>query len=513
MNTDATPPKPGGRRPATGSPLDASPTSLWRFASGGVFWSLVQSWGARAATFLISVVLARLLTPTEFGIASMALLVLNFVPQIAEFGFGGAIVQRPNLKRKEVNLPFYASCALGVALVAAVAAGAERIEDWAGVDEVALFIVLSSATVLLRVPTAFQEAMYKRNMRFKALALRRLTADTAAGMLAVVAAVAGLGAWALLVQAYAHSIINAVWLWLRPEWLPSRRFDGRSFVRMSRFGLPIVFQRVNDIVGSRLIDFLIIGGIGVTAFGFYALGSRMFILMRELLQGTLYDVSLSVLSRVASDRARLAEAYLKTVSVASHVMSPILVMLAALSPEICDFLFGAKWDGVDEIMAPLMLLGALQAVQNMNGIFLTARGRPAVVLVTGVFKTAVTVAGLLLIPTEDVEIMTIVFCVAQAASAPISFWTVWRELGHSLNALTHTLAQSAILSAVSYMAVQIVRPALTLDPSLVLVQGMLLGGVFALVFGGLLAVVDRGKLRLFRDLMSGGLKRGAGGRL
>lgn len=485
------------------------PKSLWIFAKSGVIWALIQSWGSRFLTFVISVILARLLSPTEFGIAQTSALLLSFVPLVAEFGFGAAIIQRKNLKDHEANLPFFASAAMGLALLLCVLFFSDQLQNWVGETgtNLSIYITVASGTILLTLPTVFQEAFYKKNMRFKSLALRQMTCNFVGGGAAVIAAFAGFGIWSFMIQIYIASVINAIWLWSRPEWLPSTQIDTPSFFRMARFGLPIVGQRFNDFLGTRLIEFLIISQIGLAAYGLYAVGSRLYLLMLELLQRALYDVSLSVLSHVADDRARIGNVYLKTISLSSHVMAPIFVLVAALAPEIMLFLFGDKWMGVDAIATPLLLLGSLQCVQHMNGAFLTARGKPSLVLIAGITKTVLTVVGLLLIPAKTVENMTIVFVITQALVAPLSFVIVWRELRISAATLAGTLVQAALMCGACFMLVVFLRPVVASHVGINILQGIVLGAAFVLCYIVLLVIFDRPKARMAKDLIAGKLRK------
>lgn len=149
--------------------------SLRQIASRGVFWSAVQTWSNRALTFLLAVFLARLLSPEEFGIASAAMLVLVLVPLIAEMGFGDSIMQRRDLKPSDLNLPFALACGTVTILVTGVVLLRNPIAAWAGIDGQSHFLLAIVLTAIIAVPTVFQEAMYKRHLRFRDLALRPLS--------------------------------------------------------------------------------------------------------------------------------------------------------------------------------------------------------------------------------------------------------------------------------------------------------------------------------------------------
>lgn len=474
--------------------------SVWLHARAGILWSIVKVWGNRFMTFFIAIFLARLLSPEEFGIASTSALVVTLVPMIAGGGYASAIIQRRDLKPYESNLPFYYALTVGAVLLITVMLLSGRIEEWTKVENIHLYVSVAVGSLLISLPTAFQEAFYKRNMMFKTLAVRTLASGGLGGLAAVAAAFFGFGVWSFLVQIYVSATISAIWLWRRPQWVPGLKLDLPSFRSMSLFGLPIVLQRLNDYAGTRLIDFLIITNIGVAAYGVYTVGSRLYQLFLELLQRMLYDVTLSTLSRIADDRERTGVVYLKTITLSSSVLAPIFVMAAALSPELTFVLFGQKWAGVEDIAMPLLLLGSVQSVQHMNGAFLTARGAPGLVLTTGVLKTVLTLIVLLLFQNDDVVYMTYLYVGAQIAVAPVSFFVVWTNLRVSPQPLAGILVRAFAICAATFMVVRLLRPYLAPLGLWQFVQMALLGLIFGVVYIALLWLFDRATFKLLTNV-------------
>ena len=468
---------------------------VFRTARSGILWSIVQNWGGKLLTFGLSILLARLLTPTEFGIASAASLVLMLVPLIAEFGFGDAILQRHGLKREDLNLPFYMSMTFAAAMVALVVIFSDPIATVMEVPSLSLYIVAIAATIVINAPSAFQEAMYKRHLKFRTLALRTFVTSIFGGGFAVIFAWYGFGIWSFIVSAYVSSIINLIWLWWIPEWKPSLKIDLPAFKQMLRFGAPVVAQRLQDFFSSRLVDILIISQFNLAFYGIYVVGSRLYQTMMQMLQGAFYDVSLTILSTIAHDNKRISEVYLKTVGLAATFITPVFVLVAALSPEICLVLYGDRWAGVDVVATILLLLGALQCVQYMNGPFLSALGKPELVFVAGISKAIGTIALLLLIPGDDLQDLTTLFALGQLFATPLTFYFVVAQLKLKVTDLLRALAPSLLNGALSFLAVIYSRPLLDRAFDLnAFWQGVLLGIVYSTSWVVLLALFDRSRL-------------------
>jgi O-antigen/teichoic acid export membrane protein len=474
--------------------------SLRREAIRGFFWSAVENWGAKLFLFATSLILARILTPGEFGIASAAALVLLIVPVIAQFGFDAAITQRRDLRDVDLNLPF--AFALGVSVVGtgAVAWFAPELVAALGMPGREWLFVAIAASAPLTIPLAFQEVVYRRALRFPALARRSLIASLVGGLGAIAAAVAGAGAWTFVIQTWIVLAVSCALIWSRPLWTPALRFDRTSFAELLRFGLPMQAQRLLDLAGSRAVDLAIIVHIGLAPYGLFVIASRMYQTMLQLLQGMLSTVSLTLLSRIADDRPRLADAYRETIANSAAAIAPIFVLFAAISPEICRTLFDRRWDGIEAIALPLFLLGALQSIQFSNGSFLLARGRPGLVLVAGAGRTVAILAALAASNADSVSAATLAFVVASAVTAPVSFGLTVRELRARADETALLILRPAIASVAGWILVELLRAPLSGILPGPLLLGAGLGASFAVAYLASLAIVDPAAARRLRRL-------------
>lgn len=474
--------------------------SIGRLAAAGVFWSVVQTWSNRLITFVIFVVLARFLSPVEYGMATAAWICLMLIGIIAEFGFGDAIVQRRDLKPADINLPFAFSIGLSILLALGAAILAPWLEQVMKVANAGPLIIGLAAIAPLTTISLFQEFNYRRNLDFKNLATRVLIANTIGGVVAIIAAYLGVGAWSLILQNYLTVIIGLIWLWRRPYWRPTREFHVPAFKEMARFGLPVFSLRLIDFAATRLVDVIIVWRFGVAVLGIYAVGSRLYATMMQLLQGALNSVSLSVLSRIADDRERMAQVYLRAITLSSLVAAPAFTLVAAISNEICTVAFGAKWEGVDRISQPLMLVGAIQCIQFLNGPYLTARGKPGLILKIGIVKYAAMIIGLLLLPSSDVVTTVAIFACLQLVATPPSFIAVARELHIPLLGIVKTLAPSLVAHLAAYLSVGLLRPTLQSLGSPLLV-GIALGAVFCSVYAVTALIFGFGQVRSVQEFV------------
>lgn len=489
--------------PAPSGPVsDRFAGSLGGTAMHSMFWSLVQNWGGRMLNFVQFVVLARFLSPQDFGLAAAAAIITLFITLVAEFGFADAIIQRQGLQAEDINLPFYLSIGASCLMAVLAILFAGTFERWLEVPGLARVVMVLSPVAPITTVSMIQESVYKRELSFKMLAFRIMIANVIATCVSVPCAILGFGVWSLVIQTYLVALIGAVWIWRKPLWKPGRVLRPAAAVQMGRFGISVVGMRLLDFASTRTVEVLMIRRFGVQAYGFYTTSSKLNQTLMDLLQAALNDVSLSLLSKISDQRERLAAVYRTSIAIAGNVVPPIFVAAAALSPEICSVLFDERWKGIDRLAAPLFLLSAIQALQFFSRPYLNARGRSEIVLVISAVKTAGVLLVILLAPSHNILDLVRYFVLVQVALSPVSFGFVARELKLPYLQVYIDLAPIALACAGGFLAVYEARGPLQLvlghSP---LLNGLVLGIVFGLAYAALISLFGRRQLGVAIDFV------------
>lgn len=460
----------------------------------GIGWSVVQSWGTKLTTFVLFVVLARLIPAEYFGVASASALVLYVISLVSDFGFGEAIVQRPELKDEDLTLPFVVSVLLSTVLGAAACIFSSSIADALDTPELAALLEISAIAAPLTALQAFQEALYRRHFDFKGLAARSMLANTVAGMAAVIFAAIWPSAWALVLQYILVAAIGAAWLWRKPYWTPSRAYDTAAFAAIARFGGNVLSSRLVDFVVTRSVEVAIVTRFGAAALGLYAVSARLYYTLLELLHGAFASVSLSALSKMSRDKQRLQASYLTVISLLATVASAGFILLSSVAPELVVVLFGARWRGAESLMAPLFVLGALQCVQFMNTSYLSATGNPRQALYVNVIKAVVTLSSLVFYGHDSPRSIVWTLLVAQIASSPYSFYATTSAIDVPISRVLRALAAPVFAIVVAYTVVYVVRDR-WLDVADAWARLFLLGSTFAIAYVGCLVLVAKRHLQ------------------
>lgn len=466
----------------------------------GLMWSMAQSWGGKALQFVLFLFLARLLTPEEFGLAVAMSTLLLLLSSIAEFGFGDALVQRRDLEKRDINLPFYSSMLVSTLFAVALMALSSKIEAWSGYSGLARLLVVAAFILPLTTASAFQEALYKRHLDFRVLALRQIVALIISGIVSIACAVAGLGALSMVIQQLVFVTVSMIWLWTRAKWLPFRDLNRQSFVSLGRYGINVVSNRLLDFFITRTVEIIIFAGYGAAGLGIYAVGARVYVTLMQLFVTAVFDVSLSALSRISHEPALMRRAYFSSMKISALLTVPVFVAVAALSREFTVLLFGAKWAEASEVMTPLMLAGAVQGVQFINGAYFAAMGRPQLTLFMNIAKFLSVVIVLKVFQMDTIGATAEFYAASLLVTTPMTFVLICRYLNVSAFDIVKTVWKFYAIACVAFVAVALARPHVAVAAPHLFQQAVVLSALFVAIYAAGVTIFSRNAIQEIREL-------------
>jgi PST family polysaccharide transporter len=360
-------------------------SSLRRHAVQGIKWSTLQILGSRIITLCVFIALARILEPTAFGLVSLAVVFVSLMQVFIDQGFSQAIIQRPTVEPGHLDSAFWSSLALGCLLTVVGVAGAGLVAEVLGEPALAPVLRWLCASLIISALSSTPEAILRRDLAFRSLAIRQLIAATAGGAVAVAAAVLGYGVWSLVAQVIVQGAVGAVVIWIAVPWRPGLAVSWRHFRELISFGSSIVAMNMLNFLNRQSDDLLIGAVLGTRALGYYSIGYRVLLLLTDVMTRTIESVAFPLFSRVQGDIARLRRGYLMATQVSAAIATPVYLALAALAPELIDVLFGSKWHAAVPVMQVLSFIGILHASLFFNSTVLIATGRAR----TALFLTTV----------------------------------------------------------------------------------------------------------------------------
>ena len=343
--------------------------SLTRQAASGAKWTTFAS----IATALISVVqisvLARYLKPSDFGAVALLLVILEICNVFVRVGFSDVLVVKSEATRRQLSTLYWVNVAVGVAIYALLFVlapwfgGLFTTVDLTGMARVMGLILLSGALVVQF------DALMRREMMLRQLALFRTATQLAGLVVAVWLAVAGYGAWALIFAHLAAQLGMNLLLWgiaVQQRWLPGRWGRLSEITELLHFGAYRIGASLIYALNSR-VDQLSIGAfLGPAALGYYNLAFNLAMQPFQRINPILTQVSFPIFAKVKNDNGKLLKGYRKGLRLLVCVNAPLLLGLAVIAPLLVPALLGPRWQPVIPVVQVLTVVALFRSASNIN---------------------------------------------------------------------------------------------------------------------------------------------------
>lgn len=426
---------------------DADP--IGRHVARGLSWAVADIWGRQALNFIVFVVLANALAPTDFGLVALASVFVAFAQMFVDQGMGDALIQRRDVEPIHMDTAFWVAVATGALLTAAFLVLAIPISIVLGQPDLQLILQGLSLTFVLSAITSVQVGLLRRQLAFRSLAIRSMVSALAGGAIGVALAYNGAGPWALVGQQLVAAAASVVTLWWVLPWRPSLRISGQAFRELFAFGIRVVGSDVMSFF-TRNTDNLLVGAfLGTGPLGLYALAFRILDTTQALLINIARKVAFPGFARLQHDPERLERAYLRVTRLGAVTILPAYLGLAAIAPELIVALFGQRWAASGTIATVLYLSGPVLTLQAFTGALLYAVGHPEVFFRFRLITTATTVAGFVVALSSGTVAVAASLVVVGYALIPLNLVWLQRYGGiparKSLSQLRGPLAASLVM--------------------------------------------------------------------
>lgn len=317
-------------------------------------WTLMEAASAQSLLLLTFLILARLLTPADYGLMAFATTFLSVPQFILSNGLIPVIIDKENLSDDDLSTAFWTSLGLGCALTLMVLVCAGPLATVLGNPSLTPVLQWSSIQFIFMALGNVPSALYQRRLQFRVFALRSVVSFIGGGGIGIYLALQGQGVWSLVANLLVQSAIAGTMLWAGLGWVPRLRFSRASFAEMQRNIRHTVAGNILASVTTR-IDMLIIGAFSAELLGYYYFVQRLLLTISVGTYVPIGNVSLPLLSRLRGDDARLRDSFSFMLWAAQVLWMPIVAGLGALAPQIVPAVFGSAWTPSIPLMQILSL--------------------------------------------------------------------------------------------------------------------------------------------------------------
>jgi lipopolysaccharide exporter len=325
--------------------------------------------------FLTNVVLARLLTPNDFGVVAVALVLTALIDQFKDFGMGAAIIQRPTVDRILLNSVFYLNVAIGIFAAGGMLLFAEPLAEAIGNRSASTVIRAYAGITIVTALGLVHQSVLSRRMQFRKLAWVTAVPAVITASTSLIAAVAGMGYWALVLGAAVGAIAGTVMLWGSDKWRPTREVSFSSLASIWGFSWHAFMSNVLYCVWTQMDKVIVSRGVGPAALGIYTMGQRVVSTPLSAISSVIDRVTFSAFSRRQDENAALRSGFTRSSAVIALITFPVMAGAAALATPMVAVVFGPKWSDLAPVIQVLAPVGAVQSVTFNCGQILLAKGR------------------------------------------------------------------------------------------------------------------------------------------
>jgi O-antigen/teichoic acid export membrane protein len=355
-------------------------------ALGGIAWSAVEKLSNQIITFGLGIILARLLTPEEFGLIGMITIFIGISQVLINSGISDALIRKKNPDEDYYNTAFLFNAGVSVTLYAILYFTAPWIAEFYDKPILTDIVRLLSFTLIINALTLVQRAQVTKAINFKALAKLTLFSSIISGVIAVILAYLDYGVWSLVWKNIIASVLTLLAFWHLTKWLPSFSFSKTAFKDMFAFGNKLMFLGLIDTAYQNMY-FLIIGKYFSAAdLGQYTRAETFKRLPSMTLTQIIQRVTYPVLSEIQDDNQRLKAAYQHILKVTMLVSITGMFLLSVIAEDLVVILMGNEWVEAGQYLKILCFSAFFFPLHSLNYNILKVKNQSSKVLKLGLYR-------------------------------------------------------------------------------------------------------------------------------
>ena len=351
--------------------------SLRRAAFSGARWGGLASIVEQLGTVASTVVLARLLTPADFGIVTAATVAVGLFEVFTRLGFGAALVNRKTIDDRVASSTFWLALAVGLVVSGLVAFASPLLARAVGKPQAAPFIAVAGLVIAMGQVSRVSGALLARGLRFKAIYMTDIASIIAySGTAIVLVVTTNLGPWAIIIGRVVGSFVLMVTRFVVGDWFPRLMFDGASIRDDLRFNLAFITNHLMA-YGAKNADYWMLGQTASSAaLGSYYVAYVLPSILRQRMTWLTGEILFPVLSRVRDEPDRMRRAYAEVMQFLSFLAFPALLGISLLSEPIVYVFFGPKWLAAVTPLSIVAVAAAIETVTQVASTIFVSQGTP-----------------------------------------------------------------------------------------------------------------------------------------
>ena len=365
--------------------------SLRKKTIKGTFWSAADSFLGQGVTFLVGIVLARMLSPEEYGLIGIVTIFTTIMLAVVDGGFSQALIRKLNVTEDDYSTLFIVNMIMSVLMYALLFAGSPAIAGFFEKPQLVGLCRVMGLLLIFQALSIIQYTILSRNVDFKTKTKASVIAATLSGVVGIAMAYMGYGVWALVAQQLSKQLIFSICLWLLNKWWPKMKFSIESFKYMWGFGWKLLLSVLLNNIWNQLYQTVVGKFYSPATLGQYSRSKEYAMIFSSNLTNIVQRVSYPVLSQVQEDKTRMVGAYRRVIKTTMFVTAVIMISMGAVAEPLIYCLIGSQWYVAATFLPLICISMSLYPLHAINLNMLQVQNRTDIFLYLEIIKKVIAI--------------------------------------------------------------------------------------------------------------------------
>lgn len=418
----------------------------------GVGWSAADALLGQGITFLVGLVLARLLSPTEYGLIGIVMIFVVILNGIVDSGFSRALIRKQDTTDEDYNTMFYTNLAFSIVLYVGLIISTPLIVRFFGREELRSLVPVMGLIIIINALSLVQYTILSKRIDFKTKTKVSLIAAISSGIIGIACAFCGLGVWSLVAQRLSQQSLYSVFLWFYNKWWPKLRFSIDSFKYMWGFGWKLLVSRLLADMWNQLYQVVVAKFYSPATLGQYSRSKEFASIFSSNLTAIVERVSYPALALIQNDQSRMVAAYRRIIKVTMFVAAICMISMGAVAEPLVFCLIGPQWHQAATFLPLICISMSLYPLHAINLNMLQVQGRSDIYLYLEIVKKILAIGPICLGIFVDIYWMLVGSIIVGFICVFLNTYYTGKKLGYTTWMQLKDIAPSyglALLIAVS----------------------------------------------------------------
>lgn len=430
--------------------------NLKKDTTKGVFWSLIERFGTQGVQFLVMLVMARLLSPNDYGVVGLLVVFVSIAQAFVDGGFSQALIRKKDRTEIDNSTVFYFNIVVSVVIYLIFYLFAPYVSVFYNMPTLTPFMRVICLSIIINAFGVVQRALFNANIDFKAQAKASLIAIVISGAIGILLALRGFGPWALVWQQLSNLLVNTLFLWIYSEWRPLLAYSWKSFNELFSFGSKLLATSLLNAIYNN-IQTIVIGKLySAKSLGLYSRAAHFADLPSQQFTSVFMRVTFPVLCKVQDDLERLTSVYRRMLRVSAYIVFPLLIGMAAVAHPMIRVFIGEQWIECAYMLQIICFAEMWYPIHAINLDILQVSGRSDLFLKIEIYKKIVSLALLAISAPFGIIAMCYSNLLSSLICLYINTYYSSKILGISLLSQLKDLFPTISLAMVMFVIVQVV---------------------------------------------------------